>query len=159
MIYLQDEAFHTASTKPAPPADDDFVNKVYGDVPPPTVGPSPFGPNGPNLSDYRVAWMFKRIHQGKHMSEVIADANYARVDPANLFAKGFPPTYFVHGTADVLVPHAISQRAHDELKSLGVETQIQLVEGGGHGFDAGATPGDDKFAVISRGFDFLQAHV
>ncbi|KAF5264219.1 hypothetical protein FOXYS1_5005 [Fusarium oxysporum] len=159
MIYLQNEAFHTASTKPAPPLEDDFVNKVYKDIPPPTAGPSPFGPNGPNFADYRVAWMFKRINQGKHMSEVIADGDYARVDPATLFAKGFPPTYFIHGTADFLVPHSISQRAHDELKNLGVETQIELIEGAGHGFDAGAAPGDEKFTIISRGFDFLKAHV
>jgi acetyl esterase/lipase len=161
MKYLTDPAYHSPAEKmKLPPLDDELLSAVFNDRPPPSSGPSPMGPNGPDLSIPRLAWMFHAIKEGKHMETVVADNNYDRVDPAALFGRGkFPPTYFIHGTGDTLVPHEFSKRAYDELRSRGTETIIEFVDGAGHGFDARAQPGDDAFAVMERGFAFLKAHV
>ncbi|KAK7739360.1 hypothetical protein SLS63_001703 [Diaporthe eres] len=159
MKYLQDPIFHTAApTKPA--FDQQFIDQVHKDVPPPTSGPSPMGPNGPDFSNYRVAWMFNAIKAGNHLTTVVADGNFARVDPAPLFSNAsFPPTYFVHGTEDTLVDAKVSKQAYDELKSHDVESELVLVEGAGHGFDAKLVPGDQTSAVIDKALDFLKRHV
>ncbi|KAH6661747.1 Alpha/Beta hydrolase protein [Halenospora varia] len=162
MKYLKDPAYNTPSPAPpnAQPLDPSFINQVYKDTSPPTNGPPPMGPNGPDFSNYRVAWMFNTIGAGKLMQTIVTDGNFDRIDPASLFSKGkFPPTYFIHGTADTLVDQEFSQRAHNEVKSHGSESHLVLIEGAGHGFDAAAQPGDDKFAVICRGFEFLRNHV
>lgn len=143
-----------------PEFDEDFINQIYKDVPAPTSGPPPMGPKGPDLSNPRIAWMFNAIKQGKHMQTVIGDGNFDRVDPAPLFSQGkFPPTYFIHGTVDTLVHPKFSQQAYDELKARGVETELVLVDGAGHGFDAKAKPGEENFEIINKGFEFLKAHI
>ncbi|KAM6508320.1 hypothetical protein FALCPG4_018193 [Fusarium falciforme] len=160
--YLSDPAYHTPL--PAPPGspkfDQDFVGRVWKDVPPPTSAPPPMRPSGPDFTSHRVAWMFESMGKGTLLKATVGDDNYDRVDPVSLFTKGhFPPTYFIHGTEDRLVPASLSQRAHDELKSHGVETELVLVEGGQHGFDERAQPGDSVFDVLTKGFEFLKAHV
>lgn|SRR5687767_11526745 len=164
MKYLKDKAaFHTALPPPpsgAPKLDEDFLAKIWDDVPPPTSGPPPVGPTGPDFSNYRVAWMFAGLGKGTLLKATVGDDNYDRVDPATLFDKGdFPPTYFIHGTKDILVPAEVSQRAHDELKSHGVESELVLLEDAPHGFDDRAKPEDDVHGVVDRGFEFLRAHV
>lgn len=117
---------------------------------------------GPDFSNPRVAWMFNLVKEGKLFSTVVADDNYDRVDPATLFAKlgkNFPPTYFIHGTADTLVDWKLSQRAHDELQANGVDSKLTLVDGAPHGFDAKAQPGDETFAIVEKGLEFLKAHL
>ncbi|KAH7376899.1 Alpha/Beta hydrolase protein [Plectosphaerella cucumerina] len=163
MKYLEDEAFHTPL--PPPPSgalkfDDAFLAKVWDDLPPPTSGPPPVGPNGPDFRNYRVAWMFSAMGQGNLLKTTVGDGDYGRVDPATLFAKGgFPPTYFIHGTKDFLVPDAVSQRAHKELKEHGAVTELVLVEGAPHGFDDRAGPLDDVQGIVDRGLEFLRSHV
>lgn len=106
--------------------------------------------------------MFNLVKEGNLFSTVVADGDYDRVDPATLFAKkgkDFPPTYFIHGTADTLVDSKLSQRAHDELQANGVDTKVVLVEAASHGFDAKAQPGDETFAIVEKGFEFLKAHL
>ncbi|KAK7725537.1 hypothetical protein SLS63_008141 [Diaporthe eres] len=146
MKYLQDASFHTPSAAFAklPPFDKAFLDQR------------------PDFSNPRVAWMFNLVREGKLFSTVVADGNYDRVDPATLFArlgKDFPPTYFIHGTADTLVDWKLSQRAHDELRANGVDSKITLVDGAPHGFDAKAQPGDETFAIVEKGFEFFKAHL
>ncbi|SPJ86720.1 uncharacterized protein FTOL_11745 [Fusarium torulosum] len=160
--YLTDKAFHTPLPAPpgAPKIDQEFVSQVWKDTPPPTTAPPPVGPSGPDFSDYRVAWMFDQLGKGTQLKTVVGDDNYDRVDPSSQFANGhFPPTFFIHGTEDKLVPAKLSQQAHDELKSHGVETDLVLVDGGQHGFDERAKPGDSEFDLLEEGFHFLKAHV
>ncbi|KAH7014008.1 hypothetical protein B0J12DRAFT_443643 [Macrophomina phaseolina] len=162
MKYLQDPFYNTAppTAVKGPTLDKDFTDQVYKDIPPPSSGPSPMGPNGPDFTNYRVAWMFRNLREGTLMQTIVADGNFDRVDPASLFSTGsFPPTYFIHGTADALVDHKFSGRAHQELKARGVETELVLVPDAPHGFDARAQPGDENFAVVAKGFEFLRAHV
>ncbi|KAI1031307.1 hypothetical protein LB504_000113 [Fusarium proliferatum] len=99
--YLADSAFHAPLPAPpgAPPIDQDFASQIWKDDQPPTSAPPPFGPKGPNLGNYRVAWMFDQLGKGTHLKTVVGDGEYGRVDPASLFSKGpFPPTFFIHGT-------------------------------------------------------------
>lgn len=104
--------------------------------------------------------MFNAIKAGTHLKTMVADGDFARVDPASLFSgASFPPTYFVHGTGDTLVGAKVSQQAYDELRSHGVESELVLVEGAGHGFDAKLVPGDKTSAAIDKALDFLRSHV
>ncbi|KAF4995703.1 hypothetical protein FDECE_12732 [Fusarium decemcellulare] len=160
--YLSDPAYHTPfpPLPGSPKLEEDFVGRIWKDIPPPTSAPPPMGPSGPDFSNYRVAWMFEAMGKGTLLKTTVGDDNYDRVDPVSLFSKGhFPPTYFIHGTEDRLVPARLSQRAHSELKSHGVETELALVEGGQHGLDEKAQPGDGVFDVLTKGFEFLKAHV
>lgn len=51
-----------------------------------------------------------------------------------------PPTFIMHGTADTLVPVEQAVALHDHLVQVGVDAELELVEGGVHGF-AKVTPG------------------
>lgn len=104
--------------------------------------------------------MFNAIRAGNHLKTLVADGNFARVEPVSLFSDASsPPTYFVHGTEDTLVDAKVSKQAYDELRSHGVESELVLVEGAGHGFDAKLVPGDKTSAVIDKALDFLKSHV
>lgn len=48
-------------------------------------------------------------------------------------SESHPPTVLVHGTADEVVPDQESMHHHEQLKKLGVKTELILVEGAGHG--------------------------
>ncbi|KAJ6026868.1 hypothetical protein N7460_011685 [Penicillium canescens] len=162
MKYFNDQSFHTALPPPptdSPTFENSFLSQIWKDVPPPSSAPPPMGPAGPDFSNPRVAWMFDVLGKGLLMKEVVRDGNYERVDPARLFSKGrFPPTYFIHGAKDFLVPAELSQRAHDELENAGAETELVIIEGGQHGFDESAEPGSYVFDVVSKGFEFLRTH-
>ena len=44
------------------------------------------------------------------------------------------PTIIFHGTADNVVPYCQGQELYDELTKAGVKADLNIVEGGGHGF-------------------------
>ncbi|KAJ5904899.1 uncharacterized protein N7473_001815 [Penicillium subrubescens] len=162
MKYFSDHVYHNAVSPPSASSklDDNFLGQIWNDVPPPSSGPPPMGPSGPDFTNYRVAWMFDALQRGTLLKLTVGDENYDRVDPVSLFSKGnFPPTYFIHGTKDTLVPARVSQRAYNDLKSIGVETELVLVEGGQHGLDSNVQPGDSVFGLLTKGFEFLRAHV
>lgn len=161
MKYLEDEFFHTPNPALAgiPTFDEGFLNKIYEENPPPIGAPPPAGPKGPDFSKHRPAWLFNSMKHGTYMRSVVPDGKYERVDPAAIFSHSFPPTYFIHGSVDTGVLPRFSERAHAELKEKGVETQLVVVTGGSHGFDAGAKPGDENFAIVEAGLKFLKAHV
>jgi acetyl esterase/lipase len=82
------------------------------------------------------------------------------VDPKKLFkSPDFPPTCFVQGTADVVVDAKFSQWAYAELQKNGVQSELYLVEGMAHGFDARLKRGDAAFESIYKGVEFLAEHV
>lgn len=116
------------------------------------------GPNGPDLSNYRVAWLLSSFKKGTWLRSIVPDGNYNGIDPAALFDPSFPPTYFLHGTADTLVGVEFSRRAFEELKRKGVDTKLVVEEGAPHGFDAGAKPGEHKYELVAAGLRFLASH-
>lgn len=82
------------------------------------------------------------------------------MDPETLLkSPSFPPTCFVQGRADVVVDVNFSQWAYAELQKNGVKSELYLVEGMAHGFDARLKRDDAAFGPIQKGVDFLAQHV
>jgi acetyl esterase/lipase len=145
MKYFQDDFYHAPNTSLAkiPSFDQEFLDKIYTEVPPPNGAPPPMGPKGPDFTQVRGAWLFNSMKNGTYMKSVIPDGQYDKVDPSFLFSSSFPPTYFIHGGAVTGVLPRFSEKAHEELKDKGVNTKLVIVEGAPHGFDAGSKPGDE----------------
>lgn len=95
------------------------------------------------------------------MELVVQDSDFGRVDPASAFSITFPPTMFIHGTADTITPIRISEKAHEKLTALGVNTKLLRVEGADHMFDMlYSTPEDEGFRkYVLPGLEFLAAEV
>lgn len=136
----------------------DLYDQVYneGIV---VAAPSTRGPTGPDLTKPRNAWLLTSIKEGWWIKEVVKDDDYARIDPVNLFGPGFPPTVFIHGTADVVCPHRISETAHASLRAHGVDTALFLVPDKPHDFDASMERYDADFAKVREGLQWLSHKV
>ena len=81
-------------------------------MPPPTAAPPPFGPNGPDLSTRRGAYLITSVRNGVQFDDIIAEDEYDQIDPQLLFEKpGFPPTFLVQGTGDVVVDPKFARQA------------------------------------------------
>ncbi|OGM49735.1 hypothetical protein ABOM_001848, partial [Aspergillus bombycis] len=127
-----------------PEFDTEFLSTIYNQDPPPSAtlfslengdksantGLLPF-----DFSQVRNAWLFHSLKHGSHMKAVVGDGDYTRVDPLRLLSPSFPPTCFVHGTADTMVDVQFSEQAFSTLKTLGVATEIHIANGENHGFD------------------------
>ena len=130
------------------------------EIPPPTAAPPPFGPNGLDLSTPRQVYLVTSVRKGTQFDSIIAEDEYDRVDPEKLLkTPGFPPTFFVQGTADVVVDAKFSQWAHAELQKNGVQSELYLLEGLAHSFDARLKRDEAAFEAIEKGVDFLAQHV
>ncbi|KAF2787650.1 alpha/beta-hydrolase [Melanomma pulvis-pyrius CBS 109.77] len=113
----------------------------------------------PDLSKPRNAWLFSAFKDGTHLSKIVQDDDFDRVDPVNSFSRVFPPTFFVHGLADSLIIPDISKEALRRLMEHGVETGIALVPEASHGFDLGLRPEDSQYEYVKQGIEFLKRHV
>ena len=60
---------------------------------------------------------------------------FAVASPVNYASKQTPPTLFIHGTDDHMVPFEQSKRFYEKLQSLGVPTKLIAVPDRDHGFD------------------------
>lgn len=162
--YLRDPFYHTGVSgeppnAPAPPPAE-FIEKVFEEFPPPTAAPPPFGPNGPDLSTPRAAYLITSVRKGIQFDKIISENEYDMVDPEKMFKMpGFPPTVFVQGTADVVVDAKFAKWAHSELQKNGVETELYLVDGAPHGFDARLKHDDAAFVPIQKSVNFLARHL
>lgn len=122
----------TASDKGRPGAEDeilqtgDRVAAVVAFYPPVDVRGSNMwalraGESNPRLDRYRPALTF--------------DTSLSpSVSPLLHVSPDDPPTLLVHGDADTLVPVTTSKTIHAEFKKFRVETELVVIEGGGHGF-------------------------
>lgn len=156
--YFQDASYSTPNPaySKLPDFEQALLNKIKDEVPPPSAAPAPGGPNGPDFSHHRIAWLFTSLKKGTWLNSVAPHGDYDSIDPAKLFSSSsFPPTYFIHGSADTLVDVKFSQRAFEDLKSVGVDTKLVIEKEAPHGFDAGAKPGDHKYDIVVEGFNFL----
>lgn len=112
------------------------------------------------MSTPRNAYLITSVRKGTQFDAIIAEGEYDYVDPEKLLKEpSFPPTVFVHGTADVVVDIKFSQWAHAELQKNGVPTELYVVEGMPHSFDARLKRDDAAFESIQKGVDFLAQHV
>lgn len=129
-------------------------------MPPPTAAPPPFGPNGPDLSTPRGAYLVTSVRKGVQFDDIIAEEDYDKIDPEPLFEKpGFPPTFLVQGTADVVVDAKFAKQAYAIFQEKGVPSELRLVEGAAHGFDARLTQDNPLFKPVQEGIDFLVHHL
>lgn len=149
-----------------PAFEDEFLSRIFQDADPScTVAslerppPSSSLVQRIDLSKSRNAWLFNAMREGNHIANVVRDGDYARVDPMTLMSPDFPPTAFIHGTADTLVDYRFSRDAHRRLKDLGVESELISVEGRDHGFDAAIEEGAEDWEKIEAGLEFLARHV
>ena len=142
-----------------PDLPEDFISKIYEG--PQAITSLPMFVDGkPALSDPRCAWYIQQLKRGTSISSLIPDGDYARVDPALRFKKGFPPTYFSHGVPDQFVDHKLTVRAYEELKKLGVETEMVIADDIGHVFDIQIDEKDPLFGkYVVPALDFLEKHV
>ncbi|GAB1198734.1 hypothetical protein APSETT444_008063 [Aspergillus pseudonomiae] len=82
--------------------------------------------------------------------------------------ENYPPSVLVHGTADEVVPDEESKHHYEQLKQLGVKTELLLVDNGPHGlvdFQSGMPSGpakgsvqayDRALAFVTEVFDAVQ---
>ncbi|KAK7442891.1 hypothetical protein CaCOL14_011109 [Colletotrichum acutatum] len=113
------------------------------------------GMPAPDLSVPRNAWLFTALRDGTQMKTIVKDDDLDCVDPVRGFHPKFPPTFFVHGDTDGLIPSAFSERACRELSDMGVKARISLIPGQSHGFDAGLGVDDPGWPQVRDALDFL----
>lgn len=80
---------------------------------------------------------------------------YTKASPLTYAGKGDPPTLFIHGTMDVVVPIIHSERMYKKLKAAGVPTEFHTVRWKGHGW----TDRDASRAAAMHALDFLNTHL
>ncbi|KAH7371999.1 alpha beta-hydrolase [Pyrenochaeta sp. MPI-SDFR-AT-0127] len=159
--YLSDSSWNQPLPMFAqiPDQSQDFISRIYEG--PQAITSTPMFVDGkPALSDPRCAWFIQQLKEGTSISSIVTDGDYTRVDPTSQFKKGFPPTYFLHGVPDVFVDYRLTVRAHEELKNLGVVTELVIGDEIGHVFDIQIQDTDPLFAkYVVPALEFLQRHV
>ncbi|USP79377.1 hypothetical protein yc1106_06651 [Curvularia clavata] len=113
------------------------------------------GMPAPDLSLPRNAWLFTALKNGEHMAAVLKDSLPHEVEPTLAFSPQFPPTVFVHGEADTMIPCTISEKAHKALEYHGVQTQLLIFQNQNHGFDAGISKNEIEWEKVQQALDFL----
>ena len=69
------------------------------------------------------------LQENKDLAKVASPLNYVSPDD--------PPFLLMHGDRDRLVPVKQSQQLHSQLVKAGVDSELIVVQGGGHGFNRG----------------------
>ncbi|GMG09381.1 unnamed protein product [Aspergillus oryzae var. brunneus] len=104
----------------------------------------------------RDAWFATHMKQGTLLDELVKNEDKSTIDGTVRFSTLFPQTMFIHGTADKVTHHRFSERAHEELKRLGVVTDLLLADGEDHVFDLTLEEDDLKFVqYVLPGLKFL----
>jgi acetyl esterase/lipase len=70
------------------------------------------------------------------------------------FTKGYPPTILITGTRDLFLSNTV--RLHRALRAAGLQSELHVVEGAGHGVFLGQAPEDEEIEVEVRAF--IDAH-
>jgi hypothetical protein len=79
--------------------------------------------------------------------------------PQLLLNSDFPPTHLSHGVEDASVLSSESVRTYDQLQALGVDTQLELVEGVGHMYERGEESDPAVRKVLDGLVEFLVKHL
>jgi dipeptidyl aminopeptidase/acylaminoacyl peptidase len=77
----------------------------------------------------------------------------AKANPITFVSKDSAPFLIMHGDKDMLVPLAQSQTLAEALKKAGVECELQVLKGAGHGTGFGVPE------VIKAVADFFDKHL
>ncbi|VUC22767.1 unnamed protein product [Clonostachys rosea] len=176
--YLTDEQFFSPlpSLANLPTFDEKFLAKVFEEDAPtssalsledpktegfqgPTKSTQPPGLPPIDFSVPRNAWLFDSLKRGTLFQNIVPDKDFNRVEPTNGFSENFPPTIFVHGTADQSVDVSLTIRAHQDLKEKGGRGHLFLVDGADHGFDSSLKPGDKAFESVLAALELAKGYV
>lgn len=71
---------------------------------------------------------------GHNYEDQYADM-FKAISPVTYIDANDPPMIIFHGTSDNVVPYCQGQELYDELTKKGVKADLNIVEGGGHGFN------------------------
>lgn len=143
--------------------DEDFMNKVY-DEPVLTsfvgLATNASGKMQIDFSQPRNAWSFGNISRGTWITAMRIDGHEGLVDPAVHLNKDFPPTCFLFGEEDELVPLRLAKDAYDKLRTCGVDTELIVAKGMGHAFGAGLVEGTEGYEkYVIKPIEFLKRYV
>lgn len=89
-------------------------------------------------------------------------ADVARLFPQLNIDSNFPPTILIHGDKDTEVLLEESTHTHEQLKAVGVVTELYTVQGADHGLmvkgpQVGLAP--QAQGLYKQAFDFLEKHI
>jgi acetyl esterase/lipase len=84
---------------------------------------------------WRMSWLSMALQKSRVPDEVAWRIRQESQSPLSAFTEAFPPTVFVHGTADELLSAGQTKRAADRLNTLGVRTTAWFPTGKKHAFD------------------------
>lgn len=79
-----------------------------------------------------------------------------QVSPITHVSPDDPPILIQHGDRDLLVSHKQSEIFHTALKKAGVDSTLEIIKGGGHGFGGGDIPRDQ---ITATAMAFLDKHL
>ncbi|MGA2034698.1 MAG: alpha/beta hydrolase [Thermoguttaceae bacterium] len=82
------------------------------------------------------------------------EAKARRASPSTYVGKDAAPILIIHGDKDNIVPLGQSEQFAEALKKAGVEAQLQIIKGSGHGGPAFASP--ENYKIIE---EFLAKHL
>ncbi len=90
------------------------------------------------------------------------DAEFDAFDPLcplRNVTRRYPPTMLLHGDADTDVPYQRSLEMADALRRAGVEHELIVMPGRGHGFDGVGLRDPDVAGAFDRVVGFLRRHL
>ena len=87
-------------------------------------------PVGGGLGGLVLVLLLSALFGGNPTAEIVNAAS-----PITYANAEYPPTLFVHGTADDRVPHAMTMRMYQALEQAGVPVDLHLYAGQDHFFD------------------------
>ncbi|KAL2015753.1 hypothetical protein VTK56DRAFT_4881 [Thermocarpiscus australiensis] len=69
------------------------------------------------------------------------------------------PTFYIHGTADDLIPWEQSQGTYRAMAERGLESELVLLEGAPHICDLSSDPKSDGWKAVLKAYNFVASHV
>ncbi|PVH79621.1 alpha/beta-hydrolase [Cadophora sp. DSE1049] len=146
------------SKLPPPPPDSAFAY-LYAEKEAINGGVSLEGQAGaqdaPPKPDLRQLFTVQAIGNGT-LLEIIWPDDPKPVDPVLNVHAAWPPTAFVHGTADLMIPLYLSRNLEKKLIDAGIETEFHEVVGEPHTFAGKMVKGSPTWDAQRKGFDFLE---
>ncbi|GAA5930487.1 alpha/beta hydrolase [Sporobolomyces koalae] len=116
----------------------------------------------------RTRACFWALQEGKAIELSVPGLEKGAEDPlldpfiaSKLVTPTTPPTVLVHGTADLMVPFAISEKLFNTLRANGIDTELLQQDGANHGFDMipGVWGDKEKMKVFEQANDFVARYI
>ena len=89
------------------------------------------------VDEYGPSNSIKLLNQSKKVpwwSVFISNSDLEELSPIMMIHSHVPPIYIAHGDADKTVPLSQSKNLYKELLTLGVKTQLHILNGADHGY-------------------------